>query len=119
MPHQSVSNESHAHDEAMPCLVMITASSQVEATLLAHTLVEHYLAACVSITAIQSIYRWNGIICDDSEWQLIAKTDRRAVAEIEKTIVSTHSYDLPEIIVLPIIQGYEPYLKWIAQEVDV
>lgn len=98
---------------------MITAASQAEAKALAHALVENHLAACVSMTEVQSVYRWNNTICDDSEWQLLAKTDQSKFAELEKTITCMHSYDLPEIIALPIIQGYKPYLKWIAQEVGL
>lgn len=116
MPHQDISHEFNQH---MPCVVLITAPSQQEAEKIAHILVEEHLAACVNIIQIQSIYRWNDNVCNDAEWQLIVKTVRTKVSALESRVIDAHSYDVPEIVAIPIVQGYAPYLHWIAQEVDL
>ena len=99
-------------------IVLVTTGSQEEAENLASLLVEAKLAACVSISPINSIYSWQGKICKDQEWQLFIKTDLTRFSTLEAKIIELHSYEVPEIIALPIIKGHQPYLKWISQEID-
>ncbi len=99
-----------------PIVVFVTCSSKEEASKIAHSLVQERLAACVNILSpIRSIYRWEGKICDDEEWLLIIKTQKQKFEELEKKVRSLHSYSVPEIIALPIIQGSSSYLEWLTE----
>ncbi len=99
-------------------IVLVTTSSQEEAEKIANVLVEAKLAACVSFSPINSIYTWQGEVHKDQEWQLFIKTDLTRFPTLEAKILEAHSYDVPEIIALPILKGHQPYLQWIAQQVD-
>ena len=95
-------------------VVLVTTGSKEEAGAIARTLVEANLAACVSLLPIQSVYTWQGEVHQDEEWQLIIKTDLSQFSSLEAKIREIHSYELPEIIALPILQGSQPYLDWIG-----
>lgn len=97
-------------------VVLVTASSQTEAQAIARALVQEKLAACVSITAIESVYRWQGQVHQEPEWQLVIKTDLANYAGLEARIQTLHSYAVPEIIAIPIVAGAPPYLAWIAEQ---
>ena len=101
-------------------LVVLTSLPNVEAAKgLAHALVEKNLAACVQLTeGIQSIYRWEGGICEESEVLLTAKTTEANWHEITAFIQSTHPYDLPEILGFTPAQYEEQYGKWVQSEVN-
>ena len=95
-------------------LILCTASSEEEAGRIARHLVEKRLAACVSISANhRSIYRWEGELCETQEWQLLIKAKSTRYLEIEDEIRALHSYDVPEIIALPVESGLLDYLQWI------
>ncbi|BAQ65272.1 divalent-cation tolerance protein CutA [Geminocystis sp. NIES-3709] len=98
-------------------VVLVTVNNQKEAESIAKTLVEESLAACVNFMPITSVYRWQGEVCCDSEWQLIIKTDLKLFPRLENRIRELHSYDVPEMIALPIIKGSQPYLDWVQQNV--
>jgi periplasmic divalent cation tolerance protein len=98
--------------------VYMTAGSKSEAQKIAKALVENRLAACVNILEnMQSIYRWEEEIQQDTEVVLIAKTTERLVSELIDKVKSLHSYDCPCIVSLPILDGYAPFLNWIHDEV--
>jgi periplasmic divalent cation tolerance protein len=97
-------------------VVLVTAASQSEAEAIAKTLVESRLAACINLMPIQSIYTWQGKIHQDAEWQLVIKTDLSNFSLLEKKIKELHSYEIPEIIALPILAGSQPYLHWISEQ---
>ncbi len=99
-------------------IVLVTANSVEQAEAIAQTLVEEKLVACVNILPVTSIYTWQGEICRDAEWQLIMKTNLDKFTELAARIKSLHSYDIPEIIALPIIQGATNYLNWIGEQVQ-
>ena len=97
-------------------LVLTTAGSEEEAKKIAHTLVEHSLAACVNIVPrIHSIYRWEGKVQSAEEFLLIIKTTRLHEKEVENTVRRLHSYSLPEHVALAIDTGSEEYLQWIEE----
>jgi len=99
-----------------PIVVLVTCGSEEEALRIANALVEGHLAACVNLVSpIRSIYRWEGKIWDEKEWLLIIKTQRQSFDELEKKVKSLHSYSVPEIISLPIVEGSSPYLNWIKE----
>jgi len=98
-------------------VVLMTAPDDDVACSLGRTLVEERLAACVNILGgVRSIYRWKGSMCDDSEVSLWVKTRRELLPRLQERVRSLHPYDVPEIIALPIIQGFPPYLAWVWEE---
>ena len=99
--------------ESQYCIVFVTAGSQNEASAISSALLEAKLAACVSIGQVGSTYLWQGRICEDNEWQLTVKTAARCWEALEQTIRELHSYEVPEIIALPIVGGSSAYLQWI------
>lgn len=105
-------------DSAGYGIVMVTASSRDEAEAIAHRLIEAKLAACVSLMPIRSIYSWQGQVHNEEEWQLFVKTDLAQFETIEATIREIHSYEVPEIIGLPLVAGSQPYLQWIWEQLN-
>jgi periplasmic divalent cation tolerance protein len=98
--------------------VFITAPNIAEAGRLAEMLVGSHLAACVQLLPeMESIYRWKGKIERAGEVLLIAKTIRSKFAQLESEVRASHSYETPEIVALPIIDGSQPYLEWLAASV--
>ncbi|MDV2995253.1 MAG: Divalent-cation tolerance protein CutA [Chroococcidiopsis sp. SAG 2025] len=98
-------------------VVLVTAGSQQEAEAIATSLVASKLAACVNILPIQSVYTWQGEINQEQEWQLLIKTDLAQFSNLEAKICELHSYEVPEIIALPILAGSQSYLDWISASV--
>lgn len=97
-------------------VVYITASSEDEATLIARSLVEARLAACVNIiNNVRSIYSWHGKIEDDSEVLMLAKTRKELFSKLTEKVIQLHSYDVPEIIATPVIDGSKEYLDWLRK----
>ena len=98
--------------------IYMTAGSKEEARKIGKELVTSRLAACVNIMDnMNSFYRWDGEIQDDSEVIMIAKTTEDRVPELVEKVKSMHSYDCPCIVSLPVVGGHQPYLDWIAGEV--
>lgn len=95
-------------------VVMLCTSPREKSEKIARALVEDRLAACVNISSVMSYFRWDEELCDEKEDLLIIKTERRMINEITERIKDIHSYELPEVIVLPIIGGYDKYLEWVA-----
>ncbi len=89
-----------------------------ESERIARLLVEEKLAACVNVTEVDSYYMWNGEFCKDREALLIIKTEKSRVDRIIERIKEVHSYELPEVIALPIVAGYDEYLAWIESAID-
>ena len=101
----------------MVAAIYSTINDIKKAKKIASTLVEERLVACVNIISnIHSIYRWKGKIENDNECVLIAKTSDVKVKEVIKRIKSLHTYELPDIVVLPIIGGLKEYLEYITNE---
>lgn len=83
---------------------------------MARTLVQEKLVACANIiSGVRSIYAWDGHISDDGESLMILKTRAALLEEVRLRVVQLHSYDVPEVIALPIIDGHAPYLRWISE----
>ncbi|RLF27590.1 MAG: divalent-cation tolerance protein CutA [Thermoplasmata archaeon] len=101
----------------MVAVVYTTIDNMHDAKKIARSLVEEKLAACVNIIPnIESIYRWKGKIDEDNEYILIAKTTDGNVKKTIRKIKELHTYELPDIIVLPIIGGLREYLDYIVDE---
>ncbi|HJY29422.1 MAG TPA: divalent-cation tolerance protein CutA [Pyrinomonadaceae bacterium] len=100
-------------------VVFMTAANGEEATRLADMLVGAHLAACVQILPeMESVYRWQGNIERQSEILLLAKTTRAKFAELEREVRALHSYETPEIIAVPVVDGSAPYLDWLTKTTD-
>ena len=101
-------------------VVYVTAGSADEADRLARSLVDERLAACVNrINSVQSVYRWQGKVEQSEEELLIIKTSRDRFAALEKRVRELHSYSVPEVIALPVIEGSSNYLKWLKEQVTL
>ena len=97
-------------------LVLTTLPVDADAAQFARTLVGDQLAACVNLLApMESVYRWEGRIEQESERQLVIKTARPLVASLWERVRDLHPYDVPEFIVLPIADGSDAYLRWIGE----
>jgi periplasmic divalent cation tolerance protein len=95
-------------------VVFITASDEDAAVKIARSLVEAKLAGCVNIIKnIRSVYRWEETVEDEPEVLMVAKTRKALFDELMKKVKELHSYTVPEIIALPIVEGSEDYLQWL------
>lgn len=100
-------------------LVLTTAGSEAQARSIARGLVERRLAACVTIVPQAcSVYRWKGEIQEEDEKLLLIKSSARLFDRLRDAIRELHSYDVPEVLALPIGQGDPPYLDWLSDCLD-
>ena len=98
-------------------VVMMTTDSEEQAETIAKTLLEERLIACANLVGgVRSLYRWEGNVCDDREVLLFCKSRRSLFSRLSERVKSIHSYDVPEIIALPLVEGWQPYLEWLEQE---
>jgi periplasmic divalent cation tolerance protein len=98
-------------------VALSTAGSREEAERLAQILVGERLAACVNIVApLTSVYRWKGAVERAEEVLLVIKTRQSLARRLISRVQELHSYDVPELIVLPIVEGAESYLGWLMAE---
>ena len=99
-------------------VLFITTPTAEEAQRIAEVLLKQRKAACVNIVpGVSSLFWWQGELDSAQESLLIAKTQAPLLKEIVALVRETHSYDVPEIIALPIIDGNQDYLEWIDNEV--
>lgn len=82
---------------------------------IARLIVEERLAACVNISPVRSTFIWEGEVNQEAEDLLIIKTERQKVEDLSARMRAVHPYDLPEVIVLPIVEGDGRYLAWISE----
>ncbi|MBN2831368.1 MAG: divalent-cation tolerance protein CutA [Candidatus Omnitrophica bacterium] len=100
----------------MYILVLVTAKDKRQARKIAKILIRNRLAACVNILGkVESFFLWQGKVDSASEALLIIKSKKIKMPKIIRLVKSLHSYDLPEIISLPITSGFKPYLNWINE----
>ena len=99
------------------CTIYTTCATALEAQTIAKSLVKNKLAACVNILpGVQSIYRWQGDMCEDQEIALLVKTRSDLAEAVIDAIKALHSYDCPCIVVWPIVAGNPAYLQWVDDE---
>lgn len=98
-------------------VVLSNCGSEEEARRVARALVEARVAACVNILpGIQTIYRWQGAIQEDSEWMLVIKSTRSMFDRLSVELRKAHSYQVPEVLAIPVIAGDQDYLDWMDRE---
>ena len=113
-----VSNTQVASNEIAPLVGEIAREldEQIFVQVFARTLVEERLAACVNVLPpMTSIYRWKGVIEQDSEQQLVIKTSAARLTALEARVRELHPYDLPEFLVLSASGGSAGYLDWVRE----
>lgn len=97
-------------------VVLSTCATADEAERLARLLLDERLAACVSVVpAVRSFYRWKGAIESAEECLLLIKTSRKLFADLCETLRKAHSYEVPESLAVPIVEGSAAYLEWMEQ----
>lgn len=99
-----------------PVIIFSTASAE-NAKVIARALVMDRIAACVNMTGVSSYYHWKGEFCEDNEVLMIIKTTDSMKARTMDMVRQLHTYELPEMIVIPVTGGFPPYLDWLKQEV--
>jgi len=98
-------------------VVLSTCSSAQEAERIARTLVEKRLAACVNLMpGVRSIYRWKDAIENEEEVLLVIKSSRALLDDLKSEIERMHSYEVPEVVALAVVDGSERYLAWMNRE---
>jgi periplasmic divalent cation tolerance protein len=99
--------------------VLVTCASSGQARKIARVLVAGRLAACGNVieAPVWSVYRWKGRVENAREFLLVLKTSRKRFAALQRAVQRVHTYEVPEIIALPIADGSRDYLKWISEAV--
>jgi periplasmic divalent cation tolerance protein len=99
-------------------VVLTTVDSAELGRKIASALVDAGLAACVNIVpGVRSIYRWQGRVCDEEELLLVIKTTAERFEDVRRHIRSLHTYQVPEVISLPIAGGDDDYISWLRDQV--
>ena len=100
-------------------VVYCTVPNKKLAKEITNVLMKHRLAACVSmIENVKSIFSWEGELCEEKEILMMIKTRRANYGKVKLVIEDLHSYSVPEIIALPIVDCSEDYLKWLVKETE-
>ena len=103
---------------ARPLLMLTPLPSREAAQALARELVQRRLAACAQIQAVDSVYRWQGEVCEEPEWRLLLKTTTARQAELAALVADLHPYELPALLSVP-VQWAEPgFAAWLAGSVQ-
>jgi periplasmic divalent cation tolerance protein len=98
-------------------VVLVTVKNVKEAVRIGEEMVDMKLAACANvIPGVQSIYRWKGKVAKAQEALLILKSTKHRYRTLEKAIKTMHTYEVPEVIALPVIKGSAAYVRWVRGE---
>jgi len=100
-------------------IVFMTASNREEAMKIVRTLLEERLIACGNIVdSVSSLFWWKGEIEEEKEVLVIMKSNKKLFKKLPKRVKELHSYDVPEILVLPIVDGSSSYLEWLKRSLE-
>ena len=94
-------------------VVQVAVENEEQAARIAMAVVEKKLAACAQIFPIKSTYEWKNNIVQDSEWLIFMKTRKEVFDELQAYVKELHSYEVPEILAIPVVAGSSSYLSWI------
>jgi periplasmic divalent cation tolerance protein len=115
---KSTSEKASSTGEPVVAIVLTTIGAEADAVALARTLVDEQLAACVNVLPVMtSVYRWKGAVEQDREQQLVVKTTRAALAQLEARLRTLHPYELPEFLVIDAAVASAAYGVWVAESV--
>jgi periplasmic divalent cation tolerance protein len=95
--------------------IVTTVAAEEDAARLARRLVEEGPVACATFFPVRSVYRWQGQVQDEAEYQIVCKTDASRAAEVEARIASLHPYDTPAILRMPVARANVEYAAWVAE----
>ncbi|WP_417914422.1 divalent-cation tolerance protein CutA [Candidatus Electronema sp. JM] len=98
------------------CIVITTFADDANGQQIIDALLAQRLAACVQVMPIQSWYRWQGKVNCDAEKLVLIKTTRSLYRQVEEVIRTNHAYEVPEIMQVPVENGFSGYLRWITAE---
>jgi periplasmic divalent cation tolerance protein len=106
--------------ELEPVTVILTSvGTEQQAVEISEELIERRLATCVNIVpCLRSIYRWKGKVCEDTEFLLLIKTPKRLFEQVSEAVREFHSYELPEILALPVEAAERHFQEWVLQMVE-
>ena len=100
-------------------VVFCTCSTSEEATQIARKLVEQRVAACVNVLAgVRSFYRWKGAVEETNECLLVIKSSRELFDRLRLELEKNHTYDVPEVVAVPVVEGAPNYLNWLESELN-
>ena len=94
-------------------IVLVTTASKQEAENIVQQLLKERLIACANITAVSSLFRWSGKIEKTEEYLVFMKSRKDLFEKLAETVKALHSYEVPEIVAFPIVEGSEAYLGWL------
>ncbi|MEF1289601.1 divalent-cation tolerance protein CutA [Vibrio sp. M260118] len=97
------------------CIVLTTVNNDENCKRIIQAVLEKGLAACIQTMPIQSHYVWQNQLCADKETLMIMKTKKACYAELEQIIAAEHDYEVPQIVQVPFVEGFNPYLAWIEE----
>lgn len=105
-----------AENDERKILVYVTCSNLVEAEMIVKELLQRRLIACGTVgTHAHSYFRWEGRNAESTEYQVVLKSSMRCFSALEQEVRRMHSYDVPEILAVPVLAGSEPYLRWMEE----
>jgi len=100
-------------------VVMTSVGTEQQAVEISEELIARRLATCINIVpCLRSIYRWKGKVCEDTEYLLLIKTPEKLFEEVSSAIREYHSYELPEILALPVTAAEANFHQWVLQMVE-
>lgn len=95
-------------------VVLSTCADEKEAEKIARALLDERLAACINVVSgVRSLYRWKGAVEGASECLLLIKSSRELFPALSAAIRKAHSYEVPEVLALPVVEGADNYLSWL------
>jgi len=94
-------------------VVLVTTVSKQEAENIVEKLLEKQLIACANITAVYSLFHWSGKTEKSEEYLIVMKSRKDLFENLSETVKALHSYEIPEIIAVPVVEGSEAYLGWL------
>jgi periplasmic divalent cation tolerance protein len=95
------------------CIIVTTCANLGEARAIAKLLLDTKLVACAQISKVESLYHWDGKIHNDDEYTISLKCLKNSFGKIQSSILLNSSYEVPQVLMIPVLEGFESYLKWI------
>jgi periplasmic divalent cation tolerance protein len=100
-------------------LVVTSVGTEQQAVEISEELIARRLATCINIVpCLRSIYRWKGKVCEDTEYLLLIKTPQKLFEDVSSAIREFHSYELPEILAVPVTAAEENFHRWVLEMVS-